>query len=241
LSAAKPVRAVLFDFGGTLYDYDTLLPGDRESLLHLSALAGARTDTDTVYRAYRGALRTAFRNYLERSYYLHRDMFREALEGMLRELGLEATDEHVTQYREMQWKLHQRDFQLREGVRETLEELRRRGLALGIVSNIDKDQLEHLSGLAGIEPHFDWLLSSEEAGSCKPDGKIFAEALRRAGCAPDEALFVGDSLSADIAGANRAGLRSVLLWHRADRQPPADGIRPHHVIARIPDLLELAV
>ncbi len=241
MSAEKPVRAVLFDFGGTLYDYDTLLPGDRESLLHLAKLAGGSADTDAVYRAYRGALRTAYRNYLEQSYYLHADMFREALEGMLRALGLEATDEHVAAYREMQWKLHQRDFQLREGVRETLGELRRRGLALGIVSNIDKDQLEHLGRLAELRRHFDWLLSSEEAGSCKPDGKIFAEALRRAGCAPDEALFVGDSLSADIAGANRAGLRSVLLWHRTDREPPSDGVKPRHVIARIPDLLELAV
>ena len=239
MSAAKPVRAVLFDFGGTLYDYDTLLPGDRESLFHLAKIAGASADDDTVYRAYRGALRTAYRNYLERDYYLHADMFREALEGMLRQLGLEATDEHVASYREMQWRLHQRDFQLREGVPETLGELRRRGLALGIVSNIDKDQLEHLGRLAELPRFFDWLLSSEEAGSCKPDGKIFAEALRRAGCAADEALFVGDSLSADIAGANGAGLRSVLLWHRADKKPDTDRIKPRHVIAKIPDLLEL--
>jgi len=237
----KPVRAVLFDFGGTLYDYDTLLPGDRESLLHLAKLAGGDADDDTVYRAYRGALRTAYRDYLERSYYLHADMFRDALEGMLRALGLAATEEQVAAYREMQWKLHQRDFQLREGVRETLDELRRRGLALGIVSNIDKDQLEHLGRLAELPRYFDWLLSSEEAGSCKPDAGIFAEALRRARCAPEEALFVGDSLSADIAGANAAGIRSVLLWHRADKPPPAEAARPRHVIARIPDLLELAV
>ena len=238
--SAKPIRAVLFDFGGTLYDYDTLLPGDRESLLHLAELAGASAEAERVHRAYRSALRAVFRSYLEQSFFLHRDMFREAVEGMLRELGLEATDEHIARYREMQWKLHQRDFRLREGVRETLTELRRRGLALGIVSNIDKDQLEHLGGLAELRRYFDWLLSSEEAGSCKPDGKIFAEALRRAGCAADEALFVGDSLPQDIAGANRAGLRSVLLWHRADREPPADGIRPRHVITKIPDLLELA-
>jgi 2-haloalkanoic acid dehalogenase type II len=239
VSGEKPVRAVLFDFGGTLYDYDTLLPGDRESLLHLAELAGAEADAETVHRAYRAALRRAFRGYLEQSFYLHRDMFRDAAVGMLRELGCEADDEHIARYREMQWKLHQRDFQLREGVAETLEELRRRGLALGIVSNIDRDQLAHLGALAGLERYFDWLLSSEEAGSCKPDSKIFAEALRRARCAPDEALFVGDSLPQDIAGANRAGIRSVLLWHRGDREPPDDRTRPRHVIRKIPDLLEL--
>jgi HAD superfamily hydrolase (TIGR01662 family) len=180
-----------------------------------------------------------FQGYLTRDFYLHRDMFRDAVTEMLRELGAEAAPEHFARYRESQQMLHRRDFQLRDGVPETLGELRRRGLRLGIVSNIDDDQLRYLGELAGIERYFDWLLSSESAGSCKPHGGIFAEALRRAECEPQQALFVGDSLSQDIAGANRAGLRSVLLWHRTDRDPPADGVRPAHVIRRIPEILDL--
>jgi 2-haloalkanoic acid dehalogenase type II len=239
-SGNHSVRAVLFDFGGTLYDYDTLLPGDRQSLHHLAELAGAQTDSETVHRAYRTALRAVFRDYVRRDYYLHRDMFREAVDGMLRALGLEATEEQVERYREMQWRLHEQNFQVREGVPETLAELRRRGLALGIVSNIDKDQLDHLGRLAELERYFDWIMSSEEAGSCKPDARIFEEALRRAGCAADEALFVGDSIQHDIAGANRVGIRSVLLWHKPDRKPPDEhGIRPHHVISKIPELLNI--
>ncbi|MBI2963253.1 MAG: HAD family hydrolase [Deltaproteobacteria bacterium] len=239
MNRKAPVRAVLFDFGGTLYAYDSLLPGDRESLTLLAELAGAKADVETVHRAYRVALRRTFRCHLTRSFFLHRDMFREAAIGMLHELGCPADPEHLDRYREMQWRLHRRDFRLREGARETLAELRRRGLRLGVVSNIDRDQLAHLGTLAELDRHFDWLLSSEEAGSCKPDSRIFAEALRRAGCEPHEALFVGDSLPQDIAGANRVGLRSVLIWHREDRPPPTDGDRPRHVIRRIPDLLDL--
>jgi putative hydrolase of the HAD superfamily len=230
---------VLFDFGGTLYDYDTLLPGDRESLLFLAGLCGIDADEELVYRVYRAALRRVFREFLPRPFYRHVDMFREAAAGMVRDLGGEPTEADLGRYRERQWELHRRDFRLREGVVETLGEIRRRGLALGVVSNIDADQLEHLSDLAGLERHFDWLLSSEEAGSCKPDARIFAEALRRAGCAPDQALFVGDSLPQDVAGANRAGLRSVLIWHRHDREPPSNANGPRHVIRRIPDLLDL--
>ena len=63
--------------------------------------------------------------------------------------------------------------------------------------------------------------------------------MQRAGCAPDEALFVGDTLAQDIAGANRAGLRSVLLWHREDREPPEGEPAPRYVIRRIPDVLDL--
>lgn len=235
---APSVRAVLFDFGGTLYDYKTLEPGDREGLIELARLAGVQ-NPERAPQAHRAALRRAFHEYLPRPYYRHADMFRDAVVGMVRDLGGEPSAEHLARYRELQWQLHRRDFRLREGVIETLEELRRRGLRLGIVSNIDEDQLVRLGELAGLDRHFDWLLSSERAGSCKPDPGIFREALRRAGCRPEEALFVGDSLAQDIAGANRAGLCSVLLWHRTDREPSADAARPRHIIRRIPDLLEL--
>ena len=99
--------------------------------------------------------------------------------------------------------------------------------------------LQHLIDLAGLRSHFDSLLSSEAAGSCKPDRRIYDAALARAGCLPEEALFVGDSLAQDIAGANRVGVRSVLIWHRDDREPPADGPRPAHVIRTIPEVLRL--
>jgi putative hydrolase of the HAD superfamily len=107
-----------------------------------------------------------------------------------------------------------------------------------MVSNIDEDQLRHLIELTDLGRYFDSLLSSEHAQSCKPAPAIFAEAIRRAGCRPAEALFVGDTLAADVAGANRAGLRSVLLWHRDDRDPGGE-TKPRHVIRQIPEILDL--
>ncbi len=233
------IRAVLFDFGGTLYDYACLETAERESLLDLVQAAGIEAEPLAIARAYRDAMRAVFRAYLPRDYYLHRDLFRDAAAGMLEALGGRADEKALFGYRRRQWERHARDFRLREGVPETLRALRERGLHLGIVSNIDEDQLEHLGELAGLQEYFDSILSSEEAGSCKPDPGIFAEALRRAGCAPAEALFVGDTVRQDVAGANRAGMRSVLLWHRDDRPPPDLEPRPHHVIRHIPDILDL--
>src|SRR5262249_48423309 len=97
----------------------------------------------------------------------------------------------------------------------------------------------HLLALAQIAEYFDSILSSEQAQSCKPDPGIFAEALRRAGCRPAQALFVGDTIAQDVAGAQQAGLHTALLWHREARPPPDAEPRPDHVIRRIPDLLEL--
>jgi len=233
------MRAVLFDFGGTLYDYASLQTAERESLLDLIGWAGVETDAMAVQSAYRDSMKDVFRTYLPQSFYFHRDLFRDALGGMLQRLGTEPTPDLLDRFREVQWNRHARDFTLRPGVHETLSELRRRGLHLGIVSNIDEDQLGHMIDLGSLRPYFDSLLSSEKARSCKPDQAIYEEALRRAGCKAEEALFVGDTLLQDIAGANRMGMQSALIWHRDDREPPLGDVRPTHVIRQIPEILAL--
>ncbi|MGH7804232.1 MAG: HAD family hydrolase [Candidatus Binatia bacterium] len=232
-------HAVLFDFGGTLYDYRSLEPGDRESIAILAQELGIEASEEEIRAAHRRGVRKAFERYLPEPYYLHRDFFLAGVAEMAKTFGVDVSLEQFTAYRERQWGLQKRDFVLRPGVPETLKQLRNRGLRLGIVSNIDRDQLDYMMGLAGIAGRFDWLLSSEEAGSCKPDQRIFEQALELAECAPGEALFVGDSIDQDIAGARRTGIRSALLWYREDREPPAERHRPDHVIRKIPDVLGL--
>lgn len=233
-------RAVLFDFGGTLYDYRCFARAEAESLARLARWAGIDAAPEALARAQRDAMKAVFEGYRERPYYLHKDLFEDALRATLARFGAAADAELLARYRRLQWDGHARDFALRPGVRETLAELRARGLHLGMVSNIDDDQLDHLLEVAGVRGEFDSVLSSERAGACKPEPAIFEEALRRAGCAPHQAVFVGDSLFHDVGGANRLGLRSVLIWHREDREPPSDGPTPAHVIRRFPELLEIA-
>ena len=45
----------------------------------------------------------------------------------------------------------------------------------------------------------------------KPEGAVYSMALQRLGCSADEAVAIGDRLETDVAGANRAGLHSVLV------------------------------
>jgi putative hydrolase of the HAD superfamily len=235
----KGTRAVLFDLGGTLYDYATLEPGAREALVSLVRAAGGAAPPEKIFEEHRSALRQVFHAYLPRRYHLHRDLFRDVLLGLGKRLGLSLTPDLLDRHRELQRQNLERDFALREGVSETLAALRGRGFYLAIVSNIDEEQLEHLAELGRLRERFDDLLSSEAARSCKPDRGIFEKALRRAECTAAEALYVGDTVRQDIEGANRIGIPSVLLWHRDDRPAPRGEPRPRHVIRRIGDLLEL--
>ncbi|MFM7141329.1 MAG: HAD family hydrolase [Alphaproteobacteria bacterium] len=235
----QETRAVLFDFGGTLFDYADLARAQLDTLAALARRIGVADDPGTLAAAHRRAASRVFREYLPRPYYLHEDLFCDTVRETGRELGRPLDDEYVAFWFAEQFRNRARDFRLREGVTETLAALRDRGLHLGMVSNIDDADLHHLVDLGELRPFFDSLLSSEAAGSCKPDPRIFDVALERAGCAPGEALFVGDTIAQDVVGANRRGMRSVLLWHRDDKRPPEGEERPHHVVRRIPDLLDL--
>lgn len=71
-----------------------------------------------------------------------------------------------------------------------------------------------------LSPYFSALLISEEIGAAKPDPAMVREGLRRAGVAAEHAVLLGDSVTADIAAANGAGVDSVLFTNGAP-PPPA--------------------
>lgn len=70
-----------------------------------------------------------------------------------------------------------------------------------------------------LTPYFSGMVISEEVGAAKPDPAMLFEALRLAGdFRPEEAVVLGDSVTADIAAANNAGIRSILFTN--GKEPP---------------------
>ena len=133
------------------------------------------------------------------------------------------------------------------GAKDTLLRLRSEGVTTGIITN----GYNHLQD-AKIERHgfvglVDFVLVSEAAGAHKPDPLIFRTALERAGAAPEHAWHVGDHLVNDIAGAENAGLTSVLFDPHGDRLPPVEtelpegGRMPTHTVSTLPEVAELAL
>ena len=93
---------------------------------------------------------------------------------------------------------------------EVLEELKRKGLILGVVSNWDL-RLPKLVKNLGLSSHFDFLMSSSVCGATKPSKKIFNEALNKAGAVPSETIHVGDTYEEDYIGAVQLGIKAILL------------------------------
>ncbi len=111
---------------------------------------------------------------------------------------------------------------------------------LGVIAN-QTDGLRERLDRFGILEHFAYVVSSWDAGVQKPDSALFVHALRLAGCAPDEAVMIGDRLDNDIAPAKALGLQTV--WIRqgfgALQTPLSPADTPDHAVDGLCGLLPL--
>ena len=86
--------------------------------------------------------------------------------------------------------------------------LKRRGLKLGLVSNLASPFKEPV-GRLGLEALFDAFAFSCDEGLAKPDPGIYRRALARLGVEPSETLFVGDSIPNDVEAPAGLGMRTA--------------------------------
>jgi HAD superfamily hydrolase (TIGR01549 family) len=118
-----------------------------------------------------------------------------------------------------------------EGAAETLAELAARGYRLGVISNAD-GRVRSLLEAAGVAEHLELVLDSAEVGLEKPDRRIFEEGARRIGLPLEACAYVGDIYEIDVAGAEGAGLKAILI---GDCPAPDSVTR----VRRLKELLEL--
>jgi 2-haloalkanoic acid dehalogenase type II len=231
------IRAVFFDLGGTLFSYGSLRATFRDALAGVAQAHAPGVSPEALRHAYQVSVMTVMAEYVDRPYYLHRELFAEAHARMLERLGVPAEAGAGSPIAAGPGGMGLHRVEPREGTREVLEALRAAGLHLSIVSNIDDDQFEAIWNVIGLADCFDAITTSEAARSCKPDRGIFDVALAKAGVGPEAVAFVGDSLHHDVAGANAAGMRSV--WLSSEAPSPDARHVPHHVIRDLRELPEL--
>ena len=194
-------KAVLLDALGTLVELEP-------PWVHLAEALGTQPEERLV-----GAVRA------EMDYYrAHSHEGRDAdslaeLRGRCAAVLSEALGEEIS----VQTMMSAIRFRAFPDAAPALAELRKLGLKLVCVSNWDVSLPEVLER-CGLHGALDGVVSSADAGVRKPNPAIFAPALELAGCAPAEALYVGDTPEEDLAAASAAGIPALLI----DRAGGAD-------------------
>jgi HAD superfamily hydrolase (TIGR01549 family) len=200
------LRAVLFDLDDTLID-------------HRHAAHAAMTGVRGRFPAFRAvpieALAAEHHRILE---LLHSEValgvraVADARVERYRRLFAFVGDEgrHAPAAAELHRRLYQANRCRVDGALEVLTLLRRSVRIAVVTNNTVAEQTEKLAtfGLASL---VDALVTSEEIGAAKPDGRIFAAALARVDCVAADAVMVGDSWRHDVEGARAAGIAAVWL------------------------------
>lgn len=214
------IKAVLFDFDDTL--------GDRETYTHLTYIRRVDEvlkDADPWFRE------TVIQICLVV------DEHGEAPKSQVRKTVLEKCGVDLGEDLAQFWMDHQWESTVLYGdARPTLEELKKRGYRVGIITNGTAFGQRRKIEKSGILNLMDAIVISGETDTAKPDPKIFELAAEKLGLSCAECAFVGDMFRNDIYGAHLAGMRPIWIWpHGCDRYADVDVEK----IDRLSNLLDI--
>lgn len=116
------------------------------------------------------------------------------------------------------WELHE-NFELYEDTAPVLDELRRAGVKIGLLTNSSRD-VHAFARHHGLD--VDAAVGSFHHGKTKPHASIFRAVLELLDVEPGDAVMVGDTVEDDIEGARALGMRAILI-DRLGRHPDFAG------------------
>jgi len=205
-------RAVLFDLDDTLFDHHR---SARAALAGVHAEFASAVAFDDFERHHIRFLEEMHIEVLAGRVPLD-DARRERFRRVFAALGLAidegTTDAVASAYRDGYMVARRAT----DGAAALLAALKPRARVAIVTNNLLEEQQNKLE-YCGLASFVDALVASEDVGVSKPDPAIFRIALDRLGASSREAVMMGDSWHADIAGAHAAGIRAV--WFNPQRQP----------------------
>jgi putative hydrolase of the HAD superfamily len=218
------VAAVVFDWGGTLTPWHTIELAEAWRALRLGDDAAERllAAEETVWARARQTQRSG------------------TMDEVFAAAGVTAGPQEIAEYYAW-WEEHSYTD---PDVRPLWEQLRSRGIRIGVLSNTLWPRTEHdrVFRRDGVADLIDAAVYTSEIEWTKPHPAAFHAVLDAlGGIPPEDAVFVGDRRWDDIAGAKGVGMRAVLLPHSeipAYQEGPVRG-EPDAVVTRLADVLPL--
>ena len=205
------LKAVFFDMYGTIAGFE---PSRFKVQSEACAPFGVTLTPEGILKGYKAADAYMARETAILPLGRRTAVARDEFFGEYERLVIQGSGVDVSQERAMEiWRVVQaipHTLAPFDDVVPAMEQLRARGLTVGLVTNMDREGAEIVEGL-GLSDHIDLVTTSLEAGAAKPSPVIFRAALAKAGAEAGEAMHVGDQPSSDIEGALGAGMRAVLL------------------------------
>jgi HAD superfamily hydrolase (TIGR01509 family) len=201
-------KAILFDFNGVIVNDE---PQHCDALIATLATYDYPLDRATYYRDYLG--------------FDDRECFRFTFERMGRPLTGTLLAEAIERKAEKYETAIRASMELVPGAAEFIRRCAAEEIRMVIVSGALRREIELVLGEAGLRPHFEALIASEDVDACKPDPQGYHKGLAALGLPAGDCVVIEDSRPGLLA-ARAAGLRCAMLT----TSHPAEELRDGHVV-----------
>ncbi len=206
----KGIETILFDFEGTLVDFQWNLTGAVHETLEMLKASGFPTDRLQNLK--------------------YSTLMREAMKMAL-EIG-QPSDEARNKIGAI-YDRYDEDalsrWSLRPQAREFLYAIQKKGIMVGLVSNVGKKGLGRALSKLNLENLFRAVVTRNDVQTLKPSGEGIKLALHQLQVIKDKALFIGDSLD-DISAAKEAGLKVMIILGGENPKPDLLSANPDFLI-----------
>jgi len=239
-----PIRAVMFDLGNTLMHavapdmWPEVIQRGNQALMDYLCNLDILKECDTFMDEFNQRLR---KYYAERDKQMIETSTFLVLKELLAEKGYtDLSDSVIRDSLDQHYAVTQRNWKLEKDTVPCLEALQAANYKMGIISNAGDDRdVQNLVENFEIAPFFDIVFTSAACGYRKPHPKIFELALEYFNIRAEEVAMVGDTLNADILGANQMGMYSIWITRRIEKE--AEEELPAQPQATIKSLAELPI
>ena len=114
------------------------------------------------------------------------------------------------------WRTFLQSCKLFPNVRDLLHKLNDLNIQTAIITDLNSQIQFRKIIFFGLEKYFDYVVTSEEAGSDKPNKAPFELALKKLDLMPNQCWMIGDNLKADILGGKNCGLTTLYKYESKD-------------------------
>lgn len=207
------IKAILFDFDGTLLDTNELII---ETFMYvLGERFPGQFSTEDCLKFIGPSLKETFEELAPGESHI--------LESKYREWNMAHHDQFVKQY---------------DAVVETLEKLKNMGIRLVIVSTKQRTGIERGLRVLGANHLFEFYIGVDDVTNVKPHPEPILLALKKLGLEKDEVIMVGDN-SHDIEGGKNAGVLTAGVAWSIKGEAFLKKFNPDYMLQHMTDLLSI--
>jgi 2-haloacid dehalogenase len=226
----RKYKSVFFDADDTLFDYPQ---AERAALLSCHREFLVPVEPEIFIGAYRRHNHDVWQQF-ERGETDQATLRVERFRRLAAELGIpDLPLERISSY---YLEMLSGQSQLMPGALGLVRKLARK-FPLALVTNGIAAVQKRRFAASPITPYFRSIVISEEVGIAKPDPRIFRPALEKIGVRAGEVLYVGDSVTSDMAAARNAGMD--FCWLNPGGIPVPAGQAPAFIIASVHEVAAL--